>query len=334
MAQDALAERLALDAQSLALLRAYDMMREEWADRFESGGIAASRAFADAVFGRFRGSDRDVAPGQSIDLTVPGGDGERPARLYRPRTADDAPCPLALFLHGGGWSLGGIAAYDGLVGSLAALSGAAILSLDYRLAPEHPFPMGLEDARQALDWLHHYGPTIGGDPNRLAVIGDSAGGNLAAVLAREAALGNGPRLKCQVLIYPMTDIASPHTDFPSRARFGDGRFFLMEAAIAFARDGYLAGGAVAADDPRISPLLASVPDDLAPALIVTAGYDPLRDEAIAYHQRLLSAGIDSVHHCVEDTIHAFMSFGVLDLAQVARRMIGDYLRQRMECTIR
>ncbi len=330
MAKDTLAETLVLSHQSRALLRAYDMMREEWAERFESEGIAASRAFADAVFDRFRGPERDIAPGQSIDLTVPGGGGERPARLYKPQTADNAPTPLALFLHGGGWSLGGIPAYDGLVGSLAALSGVAILSLDYRLAPEHPFPKGLDDARRALDWLHHYGPTIGGDPDRLAVIGDSAGGNLAAVLAGEAALGDSPPIVCQVLIYPMTDVASPSTDFPSRARFGDGRFFLIETAIEFARDGYLTGVSVSADDPCISPLLASVTQGLPPALIVTAGHDPLRDEAVAYHERLRSAGIDSIHRSFDDTIHAFVSFGVLDQAQAARRMIADYLRQRME----
>ena len=330
MSKNTLAETPALSFESRALLRAYDMMREEWAERFESGGIAASRAFADAVFDRFRGPERDLAPGQSIDLTVPGGGGERPARLYKPETTGNAPTPLALFLHGGGWSLGGIPAYDGLVGSLAALSGVAILSLDYRLAPEHPFPMGLDDARQALDWLHHYGPTIGGDPNRLAVIGDSAGGNLAAVLARKSALGESPPITCQVLIYPMTDVASPSADFPSRARFGDGRFFLIETAIEFARDGYLAGTSVAADDPRVSPLLAPVPPGLPNALIVTAGHDPLLDEAVAYHERLRAAGIDCIHQSFDDTIHALVSFGVLDQAQAARRLVADYLRQRME----
>lgn len=330
MARSEPAKHAALDDQSRALLRAYDAMRAEWAERFANEGMSASRAFADAVFERFRGRERDVAPAQALDLTVPGDDGGRPARLYRPANTDNAPVPLALFLHGGGWSLGGIPAYDGLVGSLAALSGVAILSLDYRLAPEHPFPAGLNDARCALDWLYRNGETIGGDTDRLAVIGDSAGGNLAAVLARESVLGNGPQMTCQILLYPMTDIASPHGEFPSRERFGQGNFFLVSEAIEFARDSYLAGASGEACDPRISPLLAPVPNGLAPALIVTAGHDPLRDEAVAYHERLRSAEIDSVHYCADDTIHAFLSFGVLDRAQSARRMIADYLHRRME----
>lgn len=321
-----------LDKQTAALLRAYDNMLEEWAKRFETGGIDVSRAFADAVFERFRGPDRDIAPARFLDLSVPGGDGERPARLYQPQSTEGAACPMALFLHGGGWSLGGIEAYDGLVGSLAALSGVAILSLDYRLAPEHPFPKGLEDARHALQWLYLHGQTIGGDPSRLAVIGDSAGGNLAAVLARESAQGNGPDLTCQVLIYPMTDVASPPTDFPSRASYGDGRFFLVEAAIELARYGYINGTSATADDPSISPLLSPVPNELAPALIVTAGHDPLLDEAVAYHEKLRSSGFESIYHCTPDTIHAFLSFGVLDSAQAARRTIANYLHQRMGCT--
>ena len=319
-----------LDRQSRALLRDYDAMRSEWTPRIEAEGMAASRAFADAVFDRFRGPDRDIAPAKVVDLAVPCGDGERRARLYRPGIADGAPAPLALFLHGGGWSLGGIPAYDGLAGSLAALSKVAILSLDYRLSPEHRFPDGLNDALCALDWLHRHGASIGGDPDRLAVIGDSAGGNLAAVLARESALGHAPPLACQVLIYPMTDIASAHARFPSRMRFGQGDYFLVSEAIEFARDNYLGENVGLAGDPRISPLLAPVPANLAPAMIVTAGCDPLRDEAIAYHDKLRTAGIDSIHHCAEETIHAFLSFGVLDIAQDMRRRIAEYLHRKME----
>lgn len=318
-----------LDRQSQALLREYDAMRDEWAAHIEAEGMAASRAFADAVFDRFRGADRDVAPAQVVDLAVPCADGERNARLYRPAVADEGPVPLALFLHGGGWSLGGIAAYDGLAGSLAALSDVAILSLDYRLSPEHRFPDGLNDAQCALEWLYRHGATIGGDPDRLAVIGDSAGGNLAAVLACRSALGIAPPLACQVLIYPMTDIASPHGMFPSRARFGQGNHFLVAEAIEFARDNYLGDRVSLAGDPRVSPLLAPIPANLAPAMIVTAGCDPLRDEAIAYHDKLCAAGVESVHHCAEETIHAFLSFGVLDAAQDMRRRIADYLHREM-----
>jgi acetyl esterase len=313
-----------LDPQSRALLREYDAMKLKWADRVVAGGMAASRAFADAVFDRFRGRERDVAPDATIDLMVPGGAGERPARLYRP--AGDTPPPVALYLHGGGWSLGGIEAYDGLVGSLSALSGVAILSLDYRLAPEHPFPAALADAAAALAWLAGESGQFGLDPSRIALIGDSAGGNLAAVLARDAADSGMLAIARQLLLYPMTDVASPHECFASRRDYGGGDYFLMNAGIEFARDAYLGTNRDAAASARVSPLLGPVPAALAPAFILTAGHDPLRDEAHDYHRKLRRAGIDSDYRCIDDTIHAFLSFGVLDCAQAARRQVADALR--------
>ncbi|WP_240886322.1 alpha/beta hydrolase [Sphingomonas sp. SFZ2018-12] len=318
-----------LDPQSRALLRAYDAMKQEWLPRVVEQGMAGSRAFADAVFAAFRGADRDLRPERVVDLTVPGGAGDRPARLYRPAAPDGADPGVVLFLHGGGWSLGGIDAYDGLTASLAALSGVAVLSLDYRLAPEHPFPAGLSDAMAATGFLMGSAATIGCDPARVAVMGDSAGGNLAAVVAREIAQAGVGGLRAQYLVYPMTDVTADHADYASRRDFGAGDYFLANAGIDFARDVYLTGTPARPDDPRVSPLIGDIPADLAPAMIVTAGHDPLCDEAHAYHLRLIEAGVASRYECIESTIHAFLSFGILDCAQAMRRELAQAMGQAM-----
>lgn len=318
---------IVLDDQSRALLAGYDAMKGDWIDRVVAEGIGASRAFADAVFDRFRGPARDVAVPRIEDVTLPGGDGPRPARLYHP--GGDAPVPLLLFLHGGGWSLGGLDSYAGFAMSIAGLGGCAVIALDYRLAPEHGFPAALEDALAAARHLLDHAGALGCDPARVGVIGDSAGGNLAAVVARELALAGDTRLKAQLLVYPMTDVASPDDRFASRTLYGQGQHFLANAGIAFARDTYLAGSDAMPGDPRISILDAPVPPGIAPAFILTAGHDPLRDEAAAYHGQLDAAGVASRYHCAGSTIHAFVSFGVLDVAQAARRLIAEEARRML-----
>ena len=319
----------ALDGQTRALLAEYDGMKLAWAERVAEGGMPAYRAFADAVFDRFRGPERDVPVAKTHDLSVAGAAGDLLARLYRPDPS--GPTPLVVFLHGGGWSLGGLDAYDGPVSSIAALSGCAMLSVDYRLAPEHPYPAGLDDALAATRQSFRLARAYGADPRRVAIMGDSAGGNLAAVVARELALAGDVDLAAQFLIYPMTDVASPDDAFPSRALFGDGSRFLATAGIHFARDAYLSGTVGDPADPRVSPLLGQVPPNLAPAFIVTAGHDPLRDEAEAYHHLLREAGIASEYACMGETVHAFMSFGVLDATQRARRELAAAMRRMLSC---
>lgn len=318
-----------LDPQSKALLRAYESLKDAWESTLAKGTVAGSRAFADATFAAFRGSHADLRPEQVIDLEVPGGEGSRSARLYRPLANGNDNPGVVLFLHGGGWMLGGIDAYDGLAASLAVRSGAAVLSLDYRLAPEHPFPAGLDDALAAMDFLAKSGEQIGCDPARIAIMGDSAGGNLAAVVAREAALTDLCALRGQFLIYPMTDVSTAHEHYGSRRDYGDGEYFLTNAAIDYASANYIAGADAALDDPRISPLLSKIPANIAPALTITAGHDPLRDEAYAYHARLIAAGISSRYICAESTIHAFMSFGILDCAQVMRRELATAIAKAL-----
>jgi acetyl esterase len=317
-----------LDAESIKLLAQYYDLNEQWSPRIAAEGIAAHRLFASAVFARFRGAEHDVAPARVVELQIDAPGGPRRARLYHP--PGHPPFPTVLFLHGGGWSVGGVDDYDGLAGSLAGLSRVAVLSLDYRLAPEHRFPAALEDSVAALQFLERHGRDLGCDPGRLGAMGDSAGGNLAAVVAREAALGRAPQLIAQFLLYPMTDIASPDDRFASRRDYGDGRFFLANAAIAFARENYVAPGGARQDDPRISPLLGPVPPTLAPAFILSASHDPLRDEAHAYHEHLMRAGVPSIDCSVAPALHAFLSFGVLAGAQRVRRIVASALNELME----
>ncbi|MDQ8755434.1 alpha/beta hydrolase [Sphingosinicella sp. LHD-64] len=322
---DASTLRPAPDAETLALLQGIEIITAGWRDRLLSGDIAASRAFASVIFRAFAGPP--PAPGlcEISDLAVPGGDGERPARLYRPR--GEAPQPVVLFLHGGGWSLGGIEDYDILVHDLATQSGVAFLSLDYRLAPEHGYPAALEDVAAALAWLRDAAPRFGLRTDRIGLMGDSAGGNLAAVTAW-LERGSDPTIAGQWLIYPMTDVSRPHEDFPSRLVCGDGDLFLTRGAIDAARAWYLDQRTDLAVDPRVSPLNAD-PAGLPPTQIIVAGCDPLRDEGRDYHDRLAAAGVETSWRCYDSTIHAFLSFGVLDVAKAARAALAQDMRIRL-----
>ena len=221
------------------------------------------------------------------------------ARLYRPNDRTDLG--LLVFFHGGGWVIGSLDSHDGMCRRLAVASGHAVLSIDYRLAPEHPFPAPLEDAITATRWAHANVAALGCRADRLAVGGDSAGGNLAAVVAQLAPVP----LVHQLLIYPVTDVSM---SFPSIDENAAG-YFLTKEGMAFFVGHYLSGDAGSPDDPRVSPLrapehvLAATP----PALVITAEYDPLRDEGEAYATRLAEAGVTTSHVRFSGEIHAFAS---------------------------
>ena len=223
------------------------------------------------------------------------------ARLYRPRTDD--PLGLFLYFHGGGWVLGSIETHDHVARTLAAESGCAVLSIDYRLAPEHPFPAGLDDAFAVSSWVHENAPSLGCDPERLAIGGDSAGANLAAVVTQS---GRFP-FRFQLLVYPVTDVRGGTTSYEE---LSEG-FGLTRGGMRWFLEHYLSGGEGVPDDPRVSPLLADEAAFTAspPTLVITAELDPLRDEGEAYAERLRAAGVAAETTRYDGMIHGFFSLG-------------------------
>ena len=240
-----------------------------------------------------------------------------PARLYRP--SDRPGLGLLVFFHGGGWVIGDLDTHDDVTRRLAAASGCAVLSIDYRLAPEHPFPAGVEDALAAASWAAANAEALGCDPARLAIGGDSAGGNLAAVVAQ----ANPGLFRFQLLIYPAVDATGRTASYEE---FRDGPF-LTAAGMKWFLDHYLSGGG-STEDTRVSPALAAEPALAAspPTLVITAECDPLRDEGEAYARRLESLGVPTMVKRYDGMIHAFVSFAdFLDDGQAALEEAGAAL---------
>jgi acetyl esterase len=237
------------------------------------------------------------------DVAIPGPGGHIPARVYVP-TTEPGPRPVVVYFHGGGWVIGGIESHDATVRGLAAASGVTAVSVDYRLAPEHPFPAPLDDCVAAVRWVASNAADLDVDPARLAVGGDSAGGNLAAVVAGQLR-GTEAAPAFQLLVYPVTDGEMAR---PSMVENADG-YFLTTATMAWFWDHYT--GAGDRTDPLASPLHAT--DDAlagqAPALVITAEYDPLRDEGEAYAARLEAAGVPVTATRYDGMIHGFASMG-------------------------
>jgi acetyl esterase len=218
------------------------------------------------------------------ELSIPGPGGEIVARHYRPAAAE--PAPLLVFYHGGGWTIGDLDTYDALCRLTCRDAGVHVLSIDYRLAPEHPAPAAVEDAYAAFRWAHEYAGDLGAIPGKVAVGGDSAGGNLSAVVSQLARDAGGPLPVLQWLIYPRTDFTAKTR---SLSLFAEG-FVLTKVDIDWFEEKYLGGSGIEPTDPRISPLLADTLSGLPPALVVTAGFDPLRDEGNQYAAALREAG--------------------------------------------
>ncbi|MGO9877021.1 MAG: alpha/beta hydrolase [Acidimicrobiia bacterium] len=238
-----------------------------------------------------------------------------PVRVYRPSA--DRDLPVLVVAHGGGWVIGNVDEFDVIARQLAAASGAVVVSVDYRLSPEHPFPVPLEDCWHALEWTAAHAIEIGADPSRLAIGGDSAGGNLAAVCALRARDRAGPALALQVLVYPVCDCR-----FDTESYVSNAQGFLLEAEqMKWFFDCYTGGKADPADG-RISPLRVSDLHGVAPAVVLTAEYDPLRDEGEAYAQRLHEAGVAVEHRRYDGLIHGF--FGLSDAFDASRDAV-DYV---------
>ena len=231
--------------------------------------------------------------------------------------------PLLVYFHGGGWVLGSHHTHDAVARALCAGGEVAVLNVDYRLAPEHVFPAAVDDAVAAFRWAHAHADALGIDPNRIAVGGDSAGGNLAAVVAQECARVGGPQPAWQMLFVPVTDLTLPRSR--SYELFSEG-YFLTRANMDWYEANYLGGGTLPDDvdamrrDPRVSPLLA---DDLgqlaerglAPAYVAVAGFDPLRDEGNAYARKLSDAGVATTLRVHTDAVHPFINILATDLGR-------------------
>ena len=262
--------------------------------------------------------------GSVRDATAEGPGGQIALRVYRPAGLPaSTPLPAYVYFHGGGWVIGDLETHDVLCRQITAASGVSVIAVDYRLAPEHKFPAAVDDAWAATRWVAAHGAELGVDGRKLVVGGDSAGGNLAAVVALLARDAGGPPIAGQVLIYPVTDLggeAQSYTDF------ADG-YSLTRESMRWFRAHYLACPRDG-DDWRASPLRARSLSGLPPALIVTAGFDPLRDEGAAYAMRLRDADVMVDYVCFGGMVHGFAGMGkVLSSAFRAVALIGATIRQ-------
>lgn len=272
-----------------------------WLDAINAPGVTidqlpveTGRAALDDMVAQCGGGNEDVA--DVTNRTIPGPAGEIPVRIYTP--AGSGQFPVIVFFHGGGWVVGSLDGYDNVCTRLANRVHAVVVSVDYRLAPEHPFPAAVEDATAALQWVADHAGEFNGDVERIGVAGDSAGGNLAAVSALWAR-DHGPQVSQQLLFYPATDFLRETDSFKENAE----GYFLTEDLITWFGEQYKADG----DDWRASPARATSLENLPPAYVVTAEFDPLRDEAEQYAKALTDAGGKAEVHRYDGVPHGFVS---------------------------
>ena len=280
---------------------------------------AERRRAHEALFGALGLPPADLT--DVADRSIPGPGGPLRVRIYTPRGDSARPRALLVYFHGGGMSVGSIEQYDSLCQRLSHRSGTIVISVDYRLTPEHRFPAPVDDAYAATKWTYDNAASIGGDRTRLAVGGDSAGGNLAAVVAQLARDG-GPPLVFQLLIYPAVGFTR---DSESMQKFSHGYVFGV-AELDMAVDQYITDRSQLSD-PRLFPLLARDLSRLPPAFVISAGHEIMRDDIETYAHRLQAAGVPTELHRYETTVHPFLSMaGVIDLGRAAIDESADRVR--------
>jgi acetyl esterase len=265
----------------------------------------------------------DIA--SSEDRTIPGPDGEIPVRVYRPLEPSSDPAPGVVFFHGGGWVICDLDSHDGTCRRMANAVGAVVVSIDYRLAPEHKHPAAVEDAYAATRWVAEHAGELGIDPDRLAIAGDSAGGHLTAVVAQMARDRGAPPLAFQLMVYPVIDSTSGRNDRPSRSENATGYFLTLDA-MEWYREQYLpddASGEDASASPHVADSLAGLP----PACVITAEMDLLRDEGEHYARLLEQSGVPVMLYRADGMFHGFFGMeAVLDGAKAAQQVAFDAMR--------
>jgi acetyl esterase len=280
----------------------------------EQEPVAAREMYA--AFAALGGPGEPVANVEDRNISGPAG--EIPIRIYTP--AGSGPFPVVVFFHGGGFVIGNRDTHDPVCRELANAAGTVVVSVDYRLAPEHPFPAAPEDCFAATRWVYEHASEFAGDPERLAVAGDSAGGNLAAVVPLMARDAGGPPIRAQILVYPATELSMSH---PSIEENGVG-YLLTAADMRWFMGHYKPD----VDDPRASPIKAGDLSGLPPALVITGEYDPLRDEGEAYAERLREAGVPVVLSRYDGQIHGFFQLkSLIDAATKAMDECAGVLRE-------
>jgi acetyl esterase len=299
-----------LDPQLQLLLK---LLAAAGLPRVESLPAAEARAYFRESAGVFAGAPAEMA--RVYDRPIPAPHGEIPVRIYTPKTGR-SPHPILVYYHGGGWTIGDLDTHDVVARQLASEAECIVVSVDYRMGPEDRLPSSFDDALAAFRWVATHAAEFSGDPARIAVGGDSAGGNLAAAVAQYTVRSGERSPDFQLLIYPVTDLGA---ETESYELFAEG-FYLTRPLMRWFRGNYLADGHDGLD-PVCSPLRAESLVGLPPAFIMTAGFDVLRDEGKAYAARLLDAGVDVEYRNYESLIHGFLSmFGVV---REARRALSD-----------
>ena len=305
-----------LDPQVQAVLA---MMDAQGGKSFEEMSVPEVRQ---EVMG-WRALQGALEPVASVaDRTVPGPAGELPVRIFVPE--GDGPFAVLLYIHGGGWVFGNLEVAEPSCRSLANATGCIVVATQYRLAPETKFPGAVEDCYAALLWVAEHADELGGDPGRLGITGDSAGGNLSAAVALMTRDRGGPALRCQILVYPATAL-DLDGDMPSRTENAEG-YVLSRAATEWCVGHYLADGRDAME-AYASPLHAADHAGLPPALLITAEYDPLRDEGEAFGEKLRAAGVPVTVSRYDGMVHGFYwMLGEVDRSRELYLEIGDYAR--------
>lgn len=267
---------------------------------------------------------QDVAIGKTEDMSIPGPGGDIPIRVYSPVAGGGSALPCLVFFHGGGFVIGSLDTHDALCRTLSNEAGVRVVAVDYRLAPEHRYPAAAEDCYAATRWVEANAGALDIDPNAIAVAGDSAGGNLAAVVSLMARAKKGPQIAFQLLIYPVADMTGSEK-WPSRQERAEG-YFLETVTMEWFEDNYFGDNDAGRSEETGSPLSAVDLSNLPPAYVITAGFDPLRDEGKALADALSAAGTKVEYIDYPSMVHGFFNMqAVLDVARDAVKVAAGKL---------